>query len=315
MFPGGHRSRRRRLRRSPFLCWGGCAPAVFVSTHPNRVGGKSNSIDVARRLIRGPLTGTRIAAAGGFHYVSLILALERSDHGNDSSNGPGDVSRTGHQGGRPAVHGLSRASGSTSRFPVDKLDEEVFEDGLGFDGSSIRGWQAINESDMLLVPQPDTAFVDPFTVIPTLCMICNMQDPITREDYTPRPAQRRPQGGELSEEHRRGRHVLHRPRGRVLHLRRRALRPDAATSGYYYIDSDEGEWNRGTDTRQGQDEPGLQAAPQGRLLPGAAGRPADGHPQRDDADDDRVRPRRRSPAPRSGHRRPVGNRPASSPTW
>ena len=51
-------------------------------------------------------------------------------------------------------------------IPVGKLDEDVFEDGLGFDGSSIRGWQAINESDMLVVPQPDTAFLDPFTAAP-----------------------------------------------------------------------------------------------------------------------------------------------------
>ena len=48
-------------------------------------------------------------------------------------------------------------------IPVNKLDEDVFEEGLGFDGSSIRGWQAINESDMLVVPQPETAFLDPFT--------------------------------------------------------------------------------------------------------------------------------------------------------
>jgi len=72
-------------------------------------------------------------------------------------------------------------------IPVSKLEEETFEEGLGFDGSSIRGWQAINESDMLLLPQADTAFVDPFTVIPTLCIICNVQDPITREDYTRDP--------------------------------------------------------------------------------------------------------------------------------
>ena len=48
-------------------------------------------------------------------------------------------------------------------IPANKLDEDVFEDGLGFDGSSIRGWQAINESDMLVMPQPETAFIDPFT--------------------------------------------------------------------------------------------------------------------------------------------------------
>jgi len=71
--------------------------------------------------------------------------------------------------------------------PVDKLDEATFEDGLGFDGSSIRGWQAINESDMLLAPQPETAFLDPFPELPTLGLICNVQDPITREDYTRDP--------------------------------------------------------------------------------------------------------------------------------
>src|SRR5918996_905463 len=72
-------------------------------------------------------------------------------------------------------------------IPTNKLDEDVFENGLGFDGSSIRGWQAINESDMLVVPQPETAFLDPFTTIPTLVMICNIQDPITREDYSRDP--------------------------------------------------------------------------------------------------------------------------------
>jgi glutamine synthetase len=72
-------------------------------------------------------------------------------------------------------------------IPVSKLDEDVFEDGLGFDGSSIRGWQGIHESDMLVVPQPETAFLDPFTTLPTLVMICNIQDPITREDYSRDP--------------------------------------------------------------------------------------------------------------------------------
>ena len=72
-------------------------------------------------------------------------------------------------------------------IPVSKLDEDVFENGLGFDGSSIRGWQAINESDMLLVPQTETAIIDPFCEIPTLVLTCNIQDPITREDYTRDP--------------------------------------------------------------------------------------------------------------------------------
>ena len=68
-------------------------------------------------------------------------------------------------------------------IPADALEESVFEEGLGFDGSSIRGWQAINESDMLVIPVPETAFIDPFFKDTTLVMICNIHDPITREDY------------------------------------------------------------------------------------------------------------------------------------
>ncbi len=71
--------------------------------------------------------------------------------------------------------------------PVSEITEEVFEEGLGFDGSSIRGWQAIHASDMLVVPDPATAILDPFTVRPTLSMICNIKDPITQEPYSRDP--------------------------------------------------------------------------------------------------------------------------------
>jgi glutamine synthetase len=129
-------------------------------------------------------------------------------------------------------------------IPVSKLEEDVFENGLGFDGSSIRGWQAINESDMLVVPQPETAFLDPFTELPTLVMICNIQDPITREDYSRDP-----------------RNVA---RKAVNYLKSSGIAdtcyigPEAeffifddvrfdqrSNEGYYHIDSIEGEWNRG----------------------------------------------------------------------
>jgi glutamine synthetase len=69
-------------------------------------------------------------------------------------------------------------------IPATELEEDLFEDGLGFDGSSIRGFQAINESDMLLFPDPDTAIVDPVCKIPTLSLICNIKDPITLESYS-----------------------------------------------------------------------------------------------------------------------------------
>jgi hypothetical protein len=71
--------------------------------------------------------------------------------------------------------------------PISEFNEEVFEDGYGFDGSSIRGWQAINASDMLIIPDPATAKMDPFMSTPTLVMICDIQDPITRENYSRDP--------------------------------------------------------------------------------------------------------------------------------
>ncbi len=71
--------------------------------------------------------------------------------------------------------------------PVSEVDESSFEDGFGFDGSSIRGWQPINASDMLVIPDAATAKMDPFYKEPTLTLICNIVDPITRESYTRDP--------------------------------------------------------------------------------------------------------------------------------
>jgi glutamine synthetase len=71
--------------------------------------------------------------------------------------------------------------------PIARLDEACFEEGFGFDGSSIRGFQPINASDMLLLPDPTTATLDPFTAQPTIVMICDICDPITREPYSRNP--------------------------------------------------------------------------------------------------------------------------------
>jgi glutamine synthetase len=68
-------------------------------------------------------------------------------------------------------------------YPMSQLDEDSFEEGFGMDGSSIRGWAAINESDMLLVPDPSTAIMDPFADTRTLVMTCDVIDPITRQHY------------------------------------------------------------------------------------------------------------------------------------
>jgi glutamine synthetase len=68
-------------------------------------------------------------------------------------------------------------------FPIDQLTEECFEAGFGFDASSLRGWAAIHESDMLLVPDPTRFWIDPFTEDTTMCLIANAVDPISREGY------------------------------------------------------------------------------------------------------------------------------------
>jgi glutamine synthetase len=68
-------------------------------------------------------------------------------------------------------------------YPIGQLTADSFEEGFGIDGSSIRGWAAINESDMLLIPDSATAYMDPFFEVPTLCMVGDIIDPITRQRY------------------------------------------------------------------------------------------------------------------------------------
>jgi glutamine synthetase len=68
-----------------------------------------------------------------------------------------------------------------------EFSEDVFEDGIGFDGSSIRGFQTINESDMILIPDPSATFIDPILEVPTLVLVCDIYDPITRQPYTKDP--------------------------------------------------------------------------------------------------------------------------------
>ncbi|MGM0556014.1 MAG: type I glutamate--ammonia ligase [Myxococcota bacterium] len=72
-------------------------------------------------------------------------------------------------------------------IPAHRLDDDLFEEGLGFDGSSIRGWQPINASDMQVRPDPSTARMDPFTDVPTVSFVCNIFDPITGQAYSRDP--------------------------------------------------------------------------------------------------------------------------------
>lgn len=124
------------------------------------------------------------------------------------------------------------------------FDEDLFEDGIGFDGSSIRGFQAINESDMLLFPDAATAMIDPVCKVPTLSIACNIKDPITLENYT--------------------RDVRHIAQKAEAYLQATGIAdisywgPEAEFyllgdlryeqnqhSGYYFVDSVEGSWNSG----------------------------------------------------------------------
>src|SRR5439155_17431240 len=72
-------------------------------------------------------------------------------------------------------------------LPISELNEEAFDEGLGFDGSSIRGWKSIEASDMLAMPDPDTAFIDPFMAVPTLSLTCTIAETGTREPYVRDP--------------------------------------------------------------------------------------------------------------------------------
>src|SRR5579884_2634692 len=129
-------------------------------------------------------------------------------------------------------------------YPITELSESSFEEGFGFDGSSIRGWQAINESDMLLMPDPTTAFIDPFFETKTLVLVCDAIDPITRQHYDRDP-----------------RWIA---RKAEMYLNNSGIADTAyfgaeaeffifdnirfdqtPNSGFYFIDAEEGRWNSG----------------------------------------------------------------------
>jgi glutamine synthetase len=125
-----------------------------------------------------------------------------------------------------------------------ELDEEAFEKGLGFDGSSIRGWQAINESDMLVKPVPDTAFVDPFLKAKTLALICNICDPLTGEDYTRDPRNIARKAEAYLKQSGVADTAYFGPECEFFIFD--DIRYDQNThEGYYHIDSAEGFWNTG----------------------------------------------------------------------
>jgi len=130
--------------------------------------------------------------------------------------------------------------------PANQLTEESFHHGFGFDGSSIRGWQAINESDMLIVPVADTAVVDPFLSSPTMMLICDVKSPINFQEYSrdPRSVARK------CEAHLKHSGIADRACfGPELEffIFDHARYDQTINSAHYYVDSAEGVWNRGSD--------------------------------------------------------------------
>jgi glutamine synthetase len=130
-------------------------------------------------------------------------------------------------------------------YPVSELTLEIFEDGLGFDGSSIRGWQAINESDMLMVPDPDTAFIDPFFKHPTLVMACDIADPITRAPYHRDPRHIARKAERYLAQSGIGDTAYVGPEAEFF-IFNSARFGTAANEGFYHVDSVEGSWNTGS---------------------------------------------------------------------
>jgi glutamine synthetase len=131
-------------------------------------------------------------------------------------------------------------------IPLGELKEEVFEEGLGFDGSSIRGFQAINESDMLLIPDAASAFVDPCLRVPTLVLACDVKDPITGERYSRDPRYVAQKAEQYLVRSGIATTSYWGPEAEFYIFN--SVRFDQnAHEGYYHIDSDEGIWNSGRD--------------------------------------------------------------------
>jgi glutamine synthetase len=125
-----------------------------------------------------------------------------------------------------------------------ELTEDIFEEGLGFDGSSIRGFQKIQESDMLLIPDPDATFLDPFTEVPTLNIICNVKDPITGQSYSRDPRYVAQKAEKYLQTTGIGDTIYFGPEPEFFIFD--DIRFDQSVNyGFYYIDSKAGVWNSG----------------------------------------------------------------------
>ncbi len=148
-------------------------------------------------------------------------------------------------------------------FGIEALTAQAFKNGFGFDGSVLRPWQAVNEADMLIVPVADTARLDPFYDRPTLSLICDIKDPVTRKEYSrdPRSVARK------AENHLRKTGIADRacfgPEMEFF-IFDSVCYDQGINEAVYRVDSAEGVWNRG---RRGPDNLGYQVRPHEGYFP------------------------------------------------
>src|SRR6266516_626712 len=161
---------------------------------------------------------------------------------------PADVIRKAKDAGVQVVDlRFTDLPGTWQHFstPLKELTDDLFKEGIGFDGSSIRGFQAINESDMLLFPDPASAFVDPCLEVPTLSLTCDVADPVTGERYSRDPRYVAQKAEQYLVKTGIATTAYYGPEAEFYIFN--SVRFDQnAHEGYYHIDSEEGIWNSGT---------------------------------------------------------------------
>jgi glutamine synthetase len=128
--------------------------------------------------------------------------------------------------------------------PIEEFDEDSFEEGFGFDGSSLRGWQAINESDMLIMPVAETAIIDPFLEQTTLSIICDVKDPRTRKEYSRDPRSIARKCAAYLQKSGIGDTAYFGPELEFF-IFDNVHYDQTVNAGFYFVDSVEGIWNRG----------------------------------------------------------------------
>jgi len=130
--------------------------------------------------------------------------------------------------------------------PISELTEDVFEDGFGFDGSSIRGWKSIEASDMLAMPDPASAFMDPFCAVPTLSLTCTIAETGTKEAYNRDPRGIAQRGEAYLKSTGLADSAVFGPEAEFFIFDE--VRFDSKSNGTFYsVDSEEGVWNTGRD--------------------------------------------------------------------